>query len=396
MQSAAGPLQSGSGHGLSALLAAATPLILLAGRLRGSRQAADVPGLRRQALEEIRRFEDRATRAGVPADLIVAARYALCATLDEAVLATPWGGQSEWSQQTLRVTLHGETWGGEKYFDMLLRTWDQPARFIDLMELQYLCLAMGFGGKYQVQKDGSAQLADIQNQLYRRIRQHRGAAAPALSLRWQGEQNRRTPQLRWVPWWGAAAASLLLVFAVYAVFQLRLGSLAAPVEQRLAAIGLREFSAPVPVAPAPGPTLKELLSGAEAAGLVGIEEDNGVSRVTLLAQDLFESASATVNPAHYESLRDIARALNTVGGRVLVTGHTDNQPLRSIRFRDNFALSRARAEAVIDILKLAIDNPARLESRGLGDTEPAYEPPSLPENRARNRRVGIWHVGRSS
>lgn len=392
---AAGPLQAGSSQGLNPLLAAAAPLLMLAGRLRGSRQAADVPGLRRQALEEIRRFEDRAGRAGVSSEHIVAARYALCATLDEAVLATPWGGQSEWSQQTLLVTLHGETWGGEKFFDMLTRTWDQPEKFIDLMELQYQCLATGFSGRHQVQQDGPARLADIQSQLYRRIRDYRGAVEPALSLQWQGEQNRRNPLLRWVPWWVAAAASLLLVAGAYMFFQLRLGALAAPVSQQLAGIGLSGFTDAAST-PAAGPTLKQLLAAEEAAGVLRVEVEDGISRITLLAQDLFASASATVNPQHYEALRNVARALNEVGGRVLVTGHTDNLPLRSLRYRDNFELSRARAVAVIDILKLAIDNPARLEARGLGDTEPAYEPASLPANRARNRRVEIWHVAGSS
>jgi type VI secretion system protein ImpK len=369
---------------------------MLAGRLRNGRNASAVADLRRQVLEEIRSFEDRAARAQVPQDLIVAARYALCATLDEAVLATPWGSQSEWSQQTLLITLHGEAWGGEKFFEMLTRTWDQPARFIELMELQYLCLAMGFAGKYQVQADGQAHLADIQNQLYRRIRQHRGGTEPALSLRWQGEQNKRNPLLRWVPWWVAAAASVLLVFLVYAAYQLWLGSMAAPVERRLADIGMTQFLAPAPAPPARGPTLKELLAAEQASGVLRVDEDEGVARVTLLAPNLFGSASASVNADYYETLRNVARALNTVGGRVLVTGHTDDQRVRSMRYRDNFELSRARAVAVIDILKLAIDNPARLEPRGLGDTEPAYEPPSLPENRARNRRVEIWHVAGSS
>lgn len=390
-----GTLLPGSGDGLGPLLAAAAPLLLLAGRLRTGRQAVDVAALRRQVLEEIRRFEGRAAAAQVPGDLVVAARYALCAALDEAVLSSPWGAQGAWSQQTLLVTLHGETWGGEKFFDMLVRTWDQPVRFIELMELQYLCLAMGFAGKYQVQQDGAARLADLQHQLYQRIRQHRGAPAQALSLRWQGEQQRRDPLLRSIPWWVAFAASLLLVFAVFAVFQLRLGTMAAPVEQRLAGIGVGEFTAPPPASPQAGPTLKQLLADEAAAGLLRVEEEGALSRVTLLSPDLFGSASATVNPDYYEPLRNVARALNAVGGRVLVTGHTDDQPVRSLRFRDNFELSRARAVAVIDILKLVIDNPARLEARGVGDTEPAFSPPSLPANRARNRRVEIWHVGGS-
>ena len=54
----------------------------------------DVPGLRRHALEEIRRFEEQARSSGVPNEVVLAARYALCAGLDEAVLSTPVG-QSE-------------------------------------------------------------------------------------------------------------------------------------------------------------------------------------------------------------------------------------------------------------------------------------------------------------
>ena len=83
-----------------------------------------------------------------------AARYVLCAGLDEAVLSTPWGAQSEWAQHPLLVALHREAWGGEKFFEMLDRISTDPARYLDLMELQYLCLALGFGGKYQVHERG--------------------------------------------------------------------------------------------------------------------------------------------------------------------------------------------------------------------------------------------------
>jgi type VI secretion system protein ImpK len=107
---------------------------------------------------------------------------------------------------------------------------------------------------------------------------------------------------------------------------------------------------------------------------------------------LFNSGSATVNPNYYMSLQRIAHALNEVPGRVFVVGHTDDQPLRSLRYRDNFDLSRARAAEVVKLLSLAIDNAARLEPSGVGSTEPRYKPESLPENRARNRRVEIIHV----
>ncbi len=174
---------SALGIGLNPLVQAASPVLLLAGRVRGTLQG-DVPTLRRQAQEEMRRFEDRARGLSVANEIVLAARYALCATLDEAVLSTPWGSQSEWTQQSLLIQFHREAWGGEKFFEMLERISSDPTRHIDLMELQYLCLSMGFAGKYQVVDRGHARLAEIQHDLYNRIRQFRGNPAQELSLRW--------------------------------------------------------------------------------------------------------------------------------------------------------------------------------------------------------------------
>jgi len=77
---------------------------------------------------------------------------------------------------------------------------------------------------------------------------------------------------------------------------------------------------------------------------------------------------------------------------VLIEGHTDDQPVRSFAFRDNFALSRARAESVKKILSTEVRNPARLEIVAKGPSQPRYTPASTPENRVRNRRVEIIHV----
>jgi type VI secretion system protein ImpK len=95
------------------------------------------------------------------------------------------------------------------------------------------------------------------------------------------------------------------------------------------------------------------------------------------------------------TLDRVAAAVRQVPGRVLVTGHTDDQPIRSFRFPDNQALSRARADSVADILKRGVDAAGRIQSTGVGSTQPRYRPESTPENRARNRRVEIMHVAES-
>src|SRR5687768_3336548 len=375
------------GTGLNPLLQAASPLLLLAGQLRSTLAVPDVPGLRRHALEEIRRFEERGRSAGIANEVVLAARYALCAGLDEAVLSTPWGAQSEWAQQTLLVALHREAWGGEKFFEMLDRISQDPARHIDLMELQYLCLSLGFAGKYQVVDQGQARLADVQHALYRTIRTHRGMPQNELSLRWRGLEDRRNPLIRYVPWWVVGAAALGLLAVTYTFYYARLGSAASPVQAQLSRVGLEDFTTAVPAAPLQGPTLKQLLAPEEARRLVKVEEDGGRTVITPLAANLFASGSATVNPAHGETLQRIAAALDRVPGRVLIQGHTDDQRIKSLRFRDNFDLSRERAVSVERILAQTMGDDSRLEHRGVGSEEPLFKPESEPENRARNRRV---------
>jgi type VI secretion system protein ImpK len=380
------------GVGLNPLVQAASPLLLLAGHLRTALSPMDVTGLRRHALEEIRRFEEHARSSSVPNDIVLAARYALCAGLDEAVLATPWGGQSEWAQHPLLVTLHREAWGGEKFFEMLDRIKADPSRYIDLMELQYLLLALGFAGKYHVVERGHERLAQIQQDLYRSIRAHRGTPPDELSLRWRGLEDRRNRLVRYVPWWVVGAAALAIIAVVFSAYYSRLASLAAPVHAELAKVGLEDFSAPAPAAPVKGPTLKQLLAPEEADGSLRVEETGGRTLITLLGADLFASGSVAVNPAYDRTLQRVAEALNKVPGRVLVRGHTDDQPIKSFRYQDNFALSRERAVSVATILQKTMENDARLSWIGVGSSEPRYRPESEPDNRSRNRRVEIVHV----
>ena len=379
------------GIGLNPLVRAATPLLLLAAQLRESLSPMDVPGLRRHALEEIRRFEDQARSSRVPNEVVLSARYVLCAALDEAVLSTPWGNQSEWAQHPLLVALHREAWGGEKFFEMLDRISQDPARYIDLMELQYLALAFGFAGKYQVQDRGHEHLLQVQQDLYRKIRNHRGPTDPGLSLRWRGLEDRRNPLLRYLPWWVVVAAALPILAIAFTAYYAGLARIADPVHAQLAKVGLEDFS-PREAVPVRGPTLKQLLTADEQRGALSVEEQGNRTTVTLLAQDLFPSGSAMVNPAYEETLHRVTSALNKVPGRVLVVGHTDNQPIKSFRFQDNFELSRERAVSVVAVLQQGIDNRARLNFTGVGSSEPRYRPESDPQNRSRNRRVEIIHV----
>jgi type VI secretion system protein ImpK len=188
---------------------------------------------------------------------------------------------------------------------------------------------------------------------------------------------------------GATALALLAI--TFAVYYARLGRASAPIYAELAKVGNEGFHTPVTAAPARGPTLKMLLAPDEGRGELLVDEEGGRTVITPLARDLFASGSATPNSAYTALLQRVAAALNQVPGRVLVEGHTDDQPLASLRYRNNFELSRERAVSVARILQRGTANPARIEWSGAGSSRPRY-PESEPENRARNRRVEIIHV----
>jgi len=111
-----------------------------------------------------------------------------------------------------------------------------------------------------------------------------------------------------------------------------------------------------------------------------------------VAPELFAPGSATLDPRFSQILHAIGMALEKVPGRVLIEGHTDDQPPRTLAFRDNYELSRARAATVKKILSTELRNAARLEIVARGASQPRYQPAATSENRARNRRVEIIHV----
>jgi type VI secretion system protein ImpK len=196
--------------------------------------------------------------------------------------------------------------------------------------------------------------------------------------------------MRYVPWWVIAAVGLAILTGSFVYLHTKLSVQAEPIKAALAGAAVTvDYPAP---AQQHTSRLKELLAPEESARRLTVEEFGGKTVVTLTAPELFKSGSAHVNPDLYQTLRAIALALNQVPGRVVIVGHTDDQPVHSLRFADNFDLSRERAVAVAELLKPALATPGRLEWQGAGSTQPRYKPVNTAENRARNRRVELIQI----
>ena len=375
--------------GLNPLTAAATTLLALIAQLRDSASHPDPDSLFQHVSQEVQQFEAAARSRGEAADVILGARYVLCTAIDETVLNTPWGSQSVWATQTLLGTFHNETWGGEKFFQLLDRLIQEPARNLHLLELMYLCISLGFEGKFRVQERGRAMLETVQDNLYQTIRMHRGDIERGLSPRWRGVEDRRTPLARYVPLWVVAAVAAGLLLLVYWGFLLAVSSSANPVQAELAALGRnvpplvrdRVFT------PAPAADLRDYLQDEIRNGLVQVTDLSRGQVVTMGGDGLFASGRSEVRSDSVPLLMAIADALNQVPGQVVVTGHTDDVPIRSMRYPSNWVLSEARASAVRQILGSRVA-PQRMTAQGLADTQPVA-PNDSAANRAINRRVEI-------
>jgi type VI secretion system protein ImpK len=377
-------------RGGNPLVAAAGPLLILGATVGSMVYQADVEGLRRKAVESVQAFEAQARAAGVDANDVTIARYVICTFLDSAIFQTPWGGQTVWGPRSLLLTFHNEAHGGEKFFTILDRLRQDPARYLNLLELQYICLALGFQGKYRLEQNSRAVVQTLQDDLYRLIRARRPGLGAALSAHWQGVAQPKARALRLVPWWVVTVAAAAILLGVLIFLRSRLSEQASPVVAALAVRGVDTgYQAAAPAAPS---RLKQLLAAEEQAGQLSVEEFGKRTVVTLKVPELFQSGSAQVAAGQVPLFGAIGRALEAVPGRILIVGHTDDQPLRSLRFADNFELSRERAMAVAQLLKPALSNFSRVEWTGLGATQPRYEPVSTAENRARNRRVEIVHI----
>ncbi|WP_334160839.1 DotU family type VI secretion system protein [Achromobacter insolitus] len=376
--------------GTNPLVAAANPLLDLIPQIRATATHPSPAMLREHLLDEVRQFELRAQQAGISNETILGARYCLCTALDEAAALTPWGGGGVWSAHSLLVTFHNETWGGEKFFQLLAKLSQNPGQHLDLLELLYYCLLLGFEGRYRVIDNGRSQLETLRQRLLRILRGARGDYPLALSPHWRDEPA-QTPLRRLpVPLWVFGALAAVLALALYWGLGWRLGGQSDEVFASIAKLRppTVQITPTAAKRPAPAPRLAVFLAPEIRDQLVSVRDEVDRSVVVLRGDGVFESGASSVRDQYLPVLSRVADALRETQGSILVRGYTDNTPMRSARFPSNWHLSQARADAVKDMLEQRLGQTARVRAEGRGDADPVA-PNDTAAGRALNRRVEI-------
>lgn len=135
--------------------------------------------------------------------------------------------------------------------------------------------------------------------------------------------------------------------------------------------------------------LAEQIATEIAKGQVEIEAKNRMIVIRIREKGSFPSGTANVRRNFIPILQKIRDMLVKTNGSIVVSGHTDNIPIRNQRFSSNWELSAARAVAVAhELLKSRDLDKARVTVNGHADTKPLV-PNTDAANRAQNRRVEI-------
>ena len=370
------------------LIEAAKPVLILANSMQQTTSQLSTDSLINKFSLLIDNFEENAEKNGAKYDAIQAAKYCLCTFVDELAVRAGWADET-WSKNSLLVSFYDETWGGERFFEIIQNLKQDSDKNIDLLEFMYLCLQFGYKGKYQVLNNGELEIDKIKRDLLALIHSKRPDQTVNLFKHNPIITNNIQRKRRLaIPLWVVGVLGAVALGVSYFTMKWSLGD-----KFNTASTKVNSLKLPSVITKQQDTQktvrLRPLLENEIARKLVSVEDFQDRSTVTILGDGLFESGSAQIQDQYYPVLAAVSQALDSVEGQIIVTGYTDNQPIQSLNFPSNWHLSQARADAVKEILLNYVKNGGtRIRSEGRGSTDPVAPNDTL-ENRAKNRRVEI-------
>ena len=386
------------------IMRAAGPLLQLLGRLRVALLRASFAGLIEQVAEAIKFFEKDIRSAGISEQQATNAKYILCATADDIVQHIPTEERHVWAQYSMLSRFFGERTGGVRFFELLNSAKADPLISYPLLELHHACLALGFQGVYRTQSGGLAALQQIQRDLYETLRRVRPKVAKDLSPHWRGQNLGLGAARARVPVWAVGALAAALLFGLFVTLRILLGGSADAAVQTTAtlhpedkiALKRRVYVPPPPPPPPPPPTsqvsrLRQELQDGECNV---VDQTANQIVIRLCTQVTFDPGEAVIKDQFRPLAAKLAAILDKEPGRIRIVGHTDNTPMKTVRFPSNWHLSVERAKAVAALIKQSLTDPNRIDVEGKGSDTPIASN-ATPEGRSKNWRVEVM-IGRTS
>ncbi|HUE80629.1 MAG TPA: type IVB secretion system protein IcmH/DotU [Pyrinomonadaceae bacterium] len=155
---------------------------------------------------------------------VKALKFALAAFVDETMMSTNFPLREEWEKFPLQLEYFGEHLAGVKFFDTLEEMLKNIESEADVVEVYYICMLLGFKGKYKVYMED--QLQSLIERTSAELRRVGRLQETELSPHWRVTDQPEPPPEGGVPWWlllGGGAVFCLVVL-IYLILFFVLGS----------------------------------------------------------------------------------------------------------------------------------------------------------------------------
>ena len=129
----------------------ASDCLILILQLRSTNDFGEPALLKGRITELFDKFEHEARSAVIDNEKIISAKFALIAFLDETIISSSWTKKDSWLSEPLQLKLFETFNAGEEFFDNINKLRLRTSNNKDVLEVYYLCLTLGFKGKYQLQ-----------------------------------------------------------------------------------------------------------------------------------------------------------------------------------------------------------------------------------------------------
>lgn len=181
--------------------------------LRDSAEFGDAERLRDRVRMLLKKSKQEALESGVPSDDIRAAEFALVAFADESILSSDWSQKDRWVARPLQLQLYDRYDAGEAFFDRLEELRTQPSMRPEVLEVYYLCMTLGFKGKYQLH--GQETYRTLIEETYEDLARTPGLGETSLSPHGEPRDQIATEVRSKVPPWSVAAGAAVIALLVY-------------------------------------------------------------------------------------------------------------------------------------------------------------------------------------
>ncbi len=163
-------------------------------------------------------FEKQCKELGLEVEDINTAKYALAAFMDETVLNSSWPHKDQWANNSLQMAYFGTYLAGEIFYDKLENLRTHAESKPDLLEIYYLCLLLGFKGKYGF--SGHEKLRGLIANVAGELDKVKPSTFEQFSPHWKisDSPHKRSNKLpRWIvlTCWGVVILALLLYIGLF-------------------------------------------------------------------------------------------------------------------------------------------------------------------------------------